>query len=167
MPTGSHKAGTEPLGMLAQRNGHLPVGPGPASPGWGQSQRWHQEGASPSISTYDLPWPASETDFHSQVWAGIKRLWDRLPISEPTMSRHARVAMQRGSLPASVFFQSYAHAGTGRATSPVVAGGSVMGTRKSLSTASQRGAPPGQAELHPATTYDPFPSPASLYPKVV
>ena len=51
MPTGSHKAGTEPLGMLAQRNGHLPVGPGPASPGWGQSQRWHQEGASPSISS--------------------------------------------------------------------------------------------------------------------
>ena len=161
------KGGTEPLGILFQRNGHLPVGPGPASRGWGASQQWHQEGASPSISTYDLPWPSSESDFHSEVRAGLKRLWARLPISELTMTRQARVAAQRSSLPASRFFQSYAHAGTGRATSPVMEGGVAIGTRKSLSTASQRGAPAGQAELHPATSYDPYPSPASLYPKVV
>lgn len=160
-------AGTEPLGMLAQRNGHLPVGPGPASPGWGQQQRWHQEGASPSISTYDQPFAPSDTDFHSELRAGLRRLWGRLPLSAPTLTRQARVGAQRSSLPASRFFQSYAHAGTGRATSPVMAGGAVMGTRKSLSTASQRGAPAGQAELHPATTYDPYPSPGSLYPKVV
>lgn len=159
--------GAAPVSMLAQRNGHLPVGPGVGDPLWGQSQKWGQEGASPSISTYDLPWPPSDTDFHSQVWAGVKRWWQRLPISELTMTRHARVAAQRSSLPASRFFQSYAHAGTGRATSPVIQGGSVMGTRTSLSTASQRGAPAGQAELHPATTYDPYPSPATLYPKVV
>lgn len=162
----SGKAGTEPLGMLAQRRGHLPTGPGPASPGWGQSQCWHLEGASPSISTYDLPWPSSDTDFHSQVHAGIKRFFQRLPIKELTMTRRARVAAQRSSLPASRFFQSYAHAGTGRATSPAVAGGVATVPRR-MGTASRRGAPAGQAELHPATTYDPFPSPASLYPKVV
>lgn len=157
-----------PVTHLEERNGHLPAkGPFPASPGWGQSQQWHQEGASPSISTYDLPWPASDTDFHSIVANGLKRMFGRLPLSAPTMTRHARVAMQRSSLPAAAFFQSYAHAGTGRATSPVMQGGAVMGTRTGLSTASQRGAPAGQAELHPATTYDPYPSPGSLYPKVV
>jgi hypothetical protein len=155
------------VAMLAQRRGHLPtVGPGPSDPGWGQSQRWQMEGASPSISTYDLPWPASETDFHSQVWAGVKRLWDRIAVSEPTMTRHARVAAQRSSLPAARFFQSYAHAGTGRATSPASAGG-VAQVPHQLTGASRATSAWGAAELHPATTYDPFPSPGSLYPKVV
>jgi hypothetical protein len=108
----SGKAGTEPLGILFQRNGHLPTGPGPASPGWGQSQCWQVEGASPSISTYDQPFAPSDTDFHSELRAGLKRLWGRLGLSAPTMTRQARVGAQRSSLPASRFFQSYAHAGT-------------------------------------------------------
>ena len=157
--------------FLLQRNGHLPAyqedAPGPADPGWGQRQRWGQVGASPSISTYDLPWPASDTDFHSQVWAGVKRWWGRLPISEPTSTRHARVAAQRSSLPAARFFQSYAHAGTGRATSPVMQGGVALVPRSQSLHKDFNRAGQGAAELHPATTYDPYPSPSSLYPKVV
>ena len=149
------------------RRGHLPTGPGPASPGWGQSQCWQLEGASPSISTYDLPWPGSDTDFHSELRAGLKRLWGRLPLSAPTMTRRGRVAAQRSSLPAARFFQSYAHAGTGRATSPVMAGGAVMVPRKGSLHKDFNPNAQGAAELHPATTYDPYPSPSSLYPKVV
>lgn len=154
------------VAMLFQRNGHLPVGPGPGDPLWGQTQRWGKEGASPTTSIYDALFPESDTDFHSQVGAGIRRLWARLAISEPTMTRHARVSAQQNSLPAARFFQSYAHAGTGRATSPVSAGG-VATVPRQASTASQKGTAWGAAELHPATTYDPFPSPGSLYPKVV
>jgi hypothetical protein len=152
--------------MLFQRNGHLPVGPGPADPGWGQTQGWQLDGDSPTISTYDQPFAPSDTDFHSEIRAGLKRLWDRLAVSEPTMTRQARVSAQQVSLPAARFFQSYAHSGTGRATSPVSAGG-VATVPHQTSTASRRGTAWGAAELHPATTYDPFPSPSSLYPKVV
>lgn len=151
--------------MLAQRNGHLPVGPGPADPGWGQTQAWQMEGADPSISIYDEPFAPSDTDFHSQVLGGIRRLWGRLAVSEPTMTRQARVAAQHQTVAAARFFQSYAHAGTGRATSPITQGGAVNTPRSSVQNFNPNAQ--GAAELHPATTYDPFPSPGSLYPKVV
>lgn len=153
--------------MLAQRNGHLPVGPGPASPGWGQSQRWQMEGADPSISHYDSDLGAGKPQgVLRRLFSGILTIAQELPPSELTSTRRARFGAQQSSLPAARFFQSYAHAGTGRATSPVSAGG-VATVPRQASTASRRGTAWGAAELHPATTYDPFPSPGSLYPKVV
>lgn len=156
-----------PPAVLRQRNGHLPAS-GIADPGWGQAQAWQMDGASPSVSVYDALLERGEPQgVLRRLFSGILTISQELPPSEPTMTRHARIGAQRSSLPASAFFQSYAEAGTGRATSPASEGGIAMGTRKGMSTASQRGAPAGQAELHPATTYDPFPSPGSLYPKVV
>lgn len=155
------------VAMLAQRNGHLPVGPGPADPGWGQSQKWQMEGADPSISIYDGDQGAGKLQgIMRRIVAGVLTIGQAIPPSEPTMTRRARFSAQQSSLPAARFFQSYTGAGTGRATSPVSQGGVATVPRK-LTTSSLKGAPPGQAELHPATTYDPYPTPASLYPKVV
>ena len=153
--------------MLAQRNGHLPVGPGPADPGWGQSQRWRMEGADPSVSLYDADLGAGRLQgVMRRIVAGVLTIGQAIPPSEPTTSRRARISAQQSSLPAARFFQSYTGAGTGRAMSPADQGG-IATVPRVLTTSSLKGAPPGSAELHPATTYDPYPSPGSLYPKVV
>ena len=153
--------------MLAQRNGHLPVGPGPADPGWGQSQKWGMEGADPSVSLYDAPLGAGKLQgVMRRLMAGVLTIGQQLPPSEPTSTRVARIGAQQSSLPAARFFQSYTGAGTGRATSPADQGG-VATVPRVISTSSRASSAWGSAELHPATTYDPYPSPASLYPKVV
>ncbi len=152
--------------MLFQRNGHLPVGPGVADPGWGQKQAWGLEGDSPSYSNYDRDLGASFSNLLRRLTGGTLTLQQLLPPSELTMTRAGRFGAQQNSLPAARFFQSYDGAGTGRATSPIDQGG-VATVPRQRSTASQRGTAWGAAELHPATTFDPFPSPGSLYPKVV
>jgi hypothetical protein len=155
------------VAMLAQRNGHLPVGPGPSDPGWGQSQRWRMEGADPSISLYDADQGAGKLQgVLRRLFSGVLTIGQELPPSEPTMTRRARFSAQQSSLPAARFFQSYTGAGTGRATSPADQGG-IATVPRQLTGASRQTSAWGSAELHPATTYDPFPSPASLYPKVV
>jgi hypothetical protein len=153
--------------MLAQRRGHLPVGPGPAEPGWGLRQSWGLEGATPSRSHYDMPQGVGRPQgVLRRVFSGILTIGQELPPSELTMTRAARASAQLVSLPAARFFQSYAHAGTGRATSPIVEGGGTFVPRQW--TSSSKGVSAwGSAELHPATTYDPYPAPGSLYPKVV
>lgn len=136
--------------------------PGPADPGWGQRQRWGLTGADPSVSIYDADFGASETPFHRQLHAGILRMWQREPLSAPTMNRSGRVSAQHNSSPAARFFQSYTGSGTGHSWS----GNSSAYTHGLLNMNFNRNMQ-GAAELHPATTYDPFPSPSSLYPKVV
>jgi hypothetical protein len=132
------------------------------NPGWGQNQAWALAGGSPSVSLYDASFAPSDTPFHQQIHQGIMRLFGRLPIQEPTMTRGSRVSAQQNSLPAARFFQGYTGAGTGRSWSGgAVAQGQRM-THQNFNPNAQ-----GAAELHPATTYDPFPSPSSLYPKVV
>ena len=153
--------------MLAQRNGHLPVGPGPSDPGWGQAQKWGLEGADPSVSLYDADLGAGKLQgILRRLFSGVLTISQELPPSELTSTRRARISAQQSSLPAARFFQSYTGAGTGRATSPADQGG-VATVPRQLTSSSRESSAWGAAELHPATTFDPYPSPASLYPKVV
>ena len=134
------------------------------APGWGQTQRWGLAGANPSVNVYDADFGASDSDVNNTIRNGFHVMGQRLPLSAPTMNRSGRVSAQHDSLPAARYFQGYQGmgSGTGRAWS----GGSTANVPRSLHqgwNANMQGA----AELHPATTYDPFPSPSSLYPKVV
>ena len=132
------------------------------NPGWGQSQAWQVAGATRTVSTYDQNFGTSDTPFHRQILNGIFRSWGRLPIDAPTMNRQGRVSAQANTLPNAQFFQSYTGAGTGHNWSGgAVAQGQRM-THQSFNPNAQ-----GAAEAHPAMTYDPYPSPSSLYPKVV
>ena len=150
------------IAMLFQRNGHLPVGPGPADPGWGQTQAWGLDGADPSLSIYDRLLGRGSTNVSRRIRGGTLTVHEPLPLDAPTISRHARIAAQQSSLPAARFFQSYTGAGTGRSWSGGMAAVTPHALAKNFNPNMA-----GAAELHPATTYDPFPSPADLYPKVV
>ena len=131
------------------------------NPGWSRPA-WGLAGADPAVSEYDRNFGDSETPFHRQIAAGLFRSFDRLPLDAPTLNRNGRVAAQHNTLPAARFFQSYTESGTGRSFSPATTP-HLQGTLNKNFNPNMQGA----AELHPATTYDPFPSPASLYPKVV
>ena len=135
-----------------------------SDPGWGQTQAWGLTGFTPGYSIYDADMDNGKTDndFHSQVAAGFKKVWARLPLSAPTMTRDSRVSAQRNSLPAARFFQSYTGAGTGQNWSGAQVAQGQRSIRLGWNPNMQ-----GVSELHPATAYDPFPSPATLYPKVV
>lgn len=129
--------------------------------GW-SNPRWGLVGANPSVNLYDASYGANDSNVDNAIANGFHRMSQRLPLSAPTMNRSARVSAQHDSLPASRYFQSYTGAGTGQNFS----GGAVANVPRRL----YQGWNPnmqGAAELHPATTYDPFPSPSSLYPKVV
>ena len=148
------------MGLLAHfRN---PADVGPAAPGWGQSQRWGLEGQTPSVSIYQAEDDQSDTDWHRDVRGGEISDRGRIPVEELTMTRRGRIGAQLVSLPAARFFQSYTGSGTGRAE---VAGVAAW-TPRSLTINFNPNAQ-GAAELHPATSYQPYPSPSELYPKVV
>jgi hypothetical protein len=137
--------------------------PGPSPPGWGQSQRWALEGATPSVSFYEVDFGASDDQNLGQIVAGFIRRMARLPLSAPTITRSGRVGSQFSSYPAAVFFNQLGNAsGTGRNFSP----GAVASVPHQMNKDNNPGAY-GAAELHPATTYDPYPAPGALYPKVV
>lgn len=148
------------LAMLGQRRGHLPAR-GLAFAGWSYPE-WTLPGATPSVSIYDEDFGASDSQLHLAVSGGVESVRELQRPAEPTMTRSGLVSAQLDSLPASRFFQSYTGAGTGRNWS--------AGTTAYVPQRMNMNANPGAigaAELHPATTYDPFPSPAELYPKVV
>jgi len=146
--------------MLGQRRGHLPAD-GVGMAGWSYPE-WGLEGATPSVSTYDADFGASDSNIRRTVRDGFVRLFSRQPVDAPTMTRRGLVSAQLDSLPAARFFQSYAGAGTGRDWSH----STTVYVPHGMNINANPGAV-GAAELHPATTYDPFPSPSSLYPKVV
>ena len=137
------------------------------NPGWGQKQRWGLAGATRSRSTYDADFDTAnpgglDMNIHRQISGGFFRSFGRLPLSAPTLSRDARQSAQINTLPNAVFFQGYTGSGTGHNWSGgAVAQGQRM-THQNFNPNQQ-----GAAELHPAMTYDPFPSPSGLYPKVV
>lgn len=146
--------------MLGQRRGHLPAD-GLAFAGWSYPE-WELQGATPSVSIYDEDFGASGSQVHLQVAGGVESVRALAAPAEPTMTRVGRVSAQLDSLPAARFFQSYTGAGTGqnwssRATAYVPHGMNMDANPGAI----------GAAELHPATSYNPFPSPAELYPKVV
>jgi hypothetical protein len=132
------------------------------APGWGQSQAWSMVGATPSVSTYDANFGASDSNVNTQIRGGFFRSMARLPLSGPTMNRGGRVSAQLNSLPAARFFQGYTGSGTGHNWS---GGTAAQGQRMTHQNFNPNMA--GAAEAHPAMTFDPFPSPSSLYPKVV
>lgn len=152
-------------GLIEGNKAHLPSGPEPADPGWGQTQRWGLVGATRSVSNYDFDYDgggSSDMNIHRAISTGFLRGQERLPLSAPTMTRDGRISAQLDSLPNAVFFQGYTGSGTGHNWSATT-------TAYTQNTLVQNANPnmAGAAELHPATTYDPFPSPATLYPKVV
>jgi hypothetical protein len=136
---------------------------GPAAPGWA-SPVWGLAGYSPAYSTYDADFGASEDQVHRQLAGGVLSDRDRIPVEEFTLTRQGLVGAQRNSLPAAAFFQG--HLGMGAGTGRAEAAGVAAWTPRSLHKDWNPGAQ-GAAELHPATVYNPYPSPAELYPKVV
>lgn len=136
---------------------------GKGDPGWGQTQRWSVPGATRSVSYYDVPSEQRASNTGNQIRDGVHTMVSELPLSEPTMTRQPRVSALFDSLPNSAFFQGYFMTGWSGLLMGWTA--DVRGSR----TLHQNFNPhmQGAAELHPATTYDPYPSPAALYPKVV
>lgn len=186
--TPTHVRGRMAVGTVEDELAHLRQATR-GQPGWGRSQRWGLTGQTPSVSHYDFPnddptvlgppyvedgnvydlsggsgqTPNPDNPFWSEVRAGIKRFWARQPLDAPTLTRRPRVSAQLSSVPAARFFnQAGGWAGTGRSWS----GAFVPALRPALH---QNFNPnmQGAAELHPAINYDPYPSPSSLYPKVV
>ena len=149
-------------GLIEGNKAHLPSGPEPADPGWGQTQRWGLVGQTPGYSQYDVDFGASDMNIHREISRGFLRGLFKLPLSAPTLTRTGIVSAQYQSAPAARYFQSYTGSGTGH-------NWSATATAYTQNSLFQNANPnmAGAAELHPATTYDPFPSPASLYPKVV
>lgn len=147
--------GRQNLAHFYQRDG--------GNPGWGQSQRWHVAGQTPSVSTYDADFGKSDDqNTNRRIRGGMYTSHGRLPLSAPTITRTGTVSAQLVSLPAARFFGSYTGAGTGHNWSGgAVAQGQRM-THQDFNPNQQ-----GSKEAMPAMTYDPFPSPSSLYPKVV
>lgn len=132
------------------------------NPGWGQTQRYGLSGQDRSLSTYDADFGASDSNVNRQIRNGFFRSAGRLPLSAPTITRTGVVSAQQNSLPNAAFFQGYTGSGTGHDWSGgAVAQGQRM-THQNFNRNQQ-----GALELHPAMTYDPFPSPSGLYPKVV
>lgn len=147
--------------MLGQRRGHLPA-QGVGMRGWEQPV-WGLQGATPSESIYDRDFGASDSNIRRVVKDGFVRLFSRLPVDAPTMTRRGLVSAQLNSSPAARFFNQLGGAsGTGRDWSHVTTAYVPHGMNMNANPAA-----PGAAELHPATSYQPFPSPAELYPKVV
>lgn len=132
------------------------------NPGWGQRQAWSLVGQTPSVSTYDADFGASDANNHRTIRDGFFRSFGKLPLSAPTITRTGTVSAQLNSLPAARFFQSYAGSGTGHNWSGGAVGQGQRMTNQNFNPNMQ-----GAAELHPAMTYNPLPSPAALYPKVV
>lgn len=147
---------------MGRRLAHIRhIGEGP--PGWGNTQKWGLLGASPSVSVYDQPSAVEDSGLHRSYRGGVNSTHNRAPAGEYTTTRQARVSALQNSLPAAAFFGSYAGAGTGRSWSP----NAVAYTPHTALHQSFNPHMAGAAELHPATVYDPFPSPSSLYPKAV
>ena len=136
--------------------------PQAGAPGW-NDPRWGLEGYDPAVSIYDQDFGRSDSNIRRIVKDGMIRLLSRQPLSAPTMTRSGRVSAQHNTLPAARFFnQLGGAAGTGQAFSPAMVAQGQRSLRLGWNPNMQ-----GAAELHPPTSYDPFPSPSSLYPKVV
>jgi hypothetical protein len=147
--------------MLRQRRGHLPAS-GLSFAGWSYPE-WGLEGADPSVSIYDEDFGASASQLHREVAGGVETLIGEQRVNEPTMTRRGRVSAQHNTLPAARFFNQLGGAsGTGHNWSA----NTTVYVPHGMNMNANPGAI-GAAELHPATSYNPFPSPAELYPKVV
>ena len=135
---------------------------GRGDPGWGQTQRWHIAGQTPSVSIYDAGYGAGGSNVGDMIRHGFHMMVEQLPLDEPTMNRSARVSAQINSLPAARYFGAYVSSGTGQGWS-----GAAVANVPRQGNMNFNPHMAGALELHPATVYDPYPSPSALYPKVV
>ena len=142
---------------------HFRHASGVGNPGWGQTQNVGLAGQSPTVSTYDADFGASHSNLNTSIHGGVYTERIPIPASDPTMTRTGTVSAQQNSLPASRFFNMFGNAsGTGHSW----AGGAVANVPRITHQDFNRNMQ-GAAELHPSTTYDPYPSPSAYYPKVV
>jgi hypothetical protein len=136
---------------------------GMGDPGWGQTQRWGLEGATPSVSFYDHEEGSENTNTSHSIRAGVNTAREQLPPSNPTTTRDARFS-QFSSLPAARFFQGYWSNGFAWLAPEFNVVGNLVHTPLAKNWNPNQ---PGTKELFPATVYDPFPPGAALWPKAV
>jgi hypothetical protein len=136
---------------------------GYGDPFWGQTQTWGLAGYDPSISDYDVAEGSESLNMAHSIGGNVNDVGVQNPTSQVTTTRDARFSLFN-SLPAARFFQGY--------FSPSFAwlapGYNVVGHLQhgGLPQNWSPGAQ-GAAELHPATTYNPYPPGGALYPKAV
>lgn len=120
-------------------------------------------GFDPATVNFNIDYGASGVTVDQRVRAGTRTTETPQPVTAPTITRTGLVASQYNNVGASPFFNPLGGAsGTGRNWSG--------GTSAHMVNALAQNNNPhmaGAAEAFPAMTYDPFPSPATLYPKVV
>lgn len=120
-------------------------------------------GYDPAIVEFNLDYGAGGLNNNQQVRAGVHTIESPQPLTAATITRSGLVASQYNNIGAAPVFNPLGGAsGTGRNWSG--------GTSAHMVNALAQNNNPhmaGAAEAFPAMTYDPFPSPATLYPKVV
>ncbi len=135
---------------------------GLGDPGWGQTQRWLLEGVSRSVSYYDVPSAERSPNMSNRIRGGVHTMEETLPIDAPTLTRNPRTS-QFESIGNAAHFQGYFMTGW----SGLTAGFYTPNVPHGALAPSWNPHMAGALELHPATTYDPFPAAATFYPKVV
>src|SRR5512142_2966435 len=127
---------------------------GMGDPGWGQVSRWGLDGADPSVGYFDSVHGSSDSNLHHAVGAGVVTAHNMLPVDAPTLTRQPRTQSNWSTLPAARFFQGYQSNGySWLAPHLNVVGHLVHGGLNKNYNPHMAGA----AELHPGTSYDPFP----------
>ena len=131
--------------------------------GWPGTARRHMAGFDPATVNFNMEYGASGVTVDQQIRAGVGQQFMPQPLTAPlTANRSGLVSSQYNNLAASSFFQGYTGSGTGQSFS----GGTSVHMVNALAKNNNRNMA-GAAEPFPAMTYDPYPSPATLYPKVV
>lgn len=139
---------------------------GSGDPGWNGRAIYHMVGADPSVSYYDAPSAIRDDSLGNRIRGGIHTMHERLRLDAPTMNREARSAATQSSVPAARFFQGYFQTSFQTAALSDLTPTAGQIPSRPLTQNFNPGAF-GTKELHPATTYDPFPAGAAFYPKVV
>ena len=138
---------------------------GAGDPMWSGACVYGLTGATPSFSQYDAPdplsqdFPGADEEIPYRVHGGVITEHSRVALAEPTLTREARVSAHYDSSPAARFFQGFAS---------VRWSGMMAGFRPQIRprpltqnfNPNQR----GSKELHPATSYRPFPPMGSIVP---
>lgn len=139
--------------------------PGAGAPMFSGACVYQFSGASPAFSEYDVADPISDEAFNAEpdyvVQNGVITRYGRQPIAEPTITRNARVAAHYDSAPAARFFQGFAQTRwsglfQGFGLNPRA----LVKPRPLVQNANPNQV--GSKELHPSTTYQPFPPMGSI-----
>lgn len=131
--------------------------------GWPGTATRQLAGYDPATVNFNMEYGASGVNVDQQVSGGVLGNFSPQQITAPiTATRQGLVASQYNNVAAASFFQGYTGSGTGQGWSGGTSVHMVNALAKNNNPHMQ-----GAAEPFPAMTYSPFPSPATLYPKVV